>query len=360
MLQKSLFTLTAAIMLSKMSSSAQDTDSTRLLPAGLKLSGYADVYYKYNLNENDSDNKTSFTNSHNSFELGMISLKMESAFKNVGLVADLGFGKRAEEFSYNDENTRLAIKQLFLTYSPASFLKFSIGSFSTHVGYELVDAYANRNYSMSYMFSYGPFFHTGFKADMTFGSHNFMLGVFNPTDFKSATWGGIKFIGAQYGFAPSEVPFKFYVNYIGGRDTFKVYNNQLDAVIIYQLSPSFGIGYNGTYSMYKPKEGDNTSWFGSALYLNYDPSEKFGITLRGEYFDDKNGVKVFTDPAAYPAGGKVVSFTLSGNYKIGGFTLVPEFRMDHASQQLFTKQSATTATGEKVTANLLLAAIYKF
>ena len=38
-------------------------------------------------------------------------------------------------------------------------------SWATHVGYELVDAYLNRNYSMSYMFSYGPFFHTGIKAD---------------------------------------------------------------------------------------------------------------------------------------------------------------------------------------------------
>ena len=42
-----------------------------------------------------------------------------------------------------------------------------MGKWFTHVGYELSDAYLNRNYSMDYMFSYGPFFHTGIKMDVT-------------------------------------------------------------------------------------------------------------------------------------------------------------------------------------------------
>ncbi|AWO01319.1 porin [Chitinophaga alhagiae] len=352
-MKKSLFALLAVC--SAMSVSAQD--STRLLPVGFKLSGSADVYYKYNLNENDTDGKTSFTNSHNSFELNMLSLKLESSFKNVGMVADIGFGKRAEDFSYNDENTRLAIKQLFVTYAPADWLKFTFGSYGTHVGYELVDAYANRNYSMSYMFSYGPFFHTGLKADLTFGSHSFMAGVFNPTDFKSASWGGIKFIGAQYGFSPAEVPFKFYLNYIGGRDTFQTRNDQLDAVITYQVAPKFGLGYNGTVSMYNNKPADTKgSWFGSALYLNYDPVESFGLTLRGEYLSDKDGLK-FYSLAEYPQGGSVVALTLSGQYKVGGFTLIPEVRLDMASEDAFMKKAETPKSNS---ANVLLAAIYKF
>lgn len=351
MMRTSLFALLAVLL--TVSASAQD--STRLLPVGFKLSGSADVYYKYNFNKNATDNKTSFTGSHNSFELNMLSLKLESSFKNVGMVADIGFGKRAEDFSYNDEKTRLAIKQLYVAYAPTSWLKFSMGSYSTHVGYELVDAYANRNYSMSYMFSYGPFFHTGVKADLTFGSHSFMVGVFNPTDFKSATWGGIKFIGAQYGFAPAEVPFKFYLNYIGGRDTFQTRNDQLDAVLTYQLTPKFGFGYNGTYSMYK--NGISTNWYGSALYLNFDPTESIGLTLRGEYFSDKDNIKVYGDKTEYPEGGSIFAVTLSGQYKVGGFTLIPEFRLDHGSKDIFLK-------GEDVpkanSANVLLAAIYKF
>src|SRR5690606_8036161 len=80
---------------------AQPADTTQPQEA-FKLSGSADVYYKYNFNRNLTDNKTSFTNSHNSFELGMVSLKVEHGFKKGSIVADLGFGRRAAEFSYND------------------------------------------------------------------------------------------------------------------------------------------------------------------------------------------------------------------------------------------------------------------
>ena len=134
-------------------------DSTQV-PA-LTITGSADVYYKYNFEKNKSNNLTSFTNSHNSFELGMASVKLEHKTAKVDMVADLGFGKRAQEFSYNDQGILAAIKQLYISYSHASWVKFTAGSWATHVGYELVDASANRNYSMSYMFTNGPFFHTG-------------------------------------------------------------------------------------------------------------------------------------------------------------------------------------------------------
>ena len=56
---------------------------------------------------------------------------------------------RAKEFAYTDEGITQAIKQLYVSYSPAEWLKFTAGSWATHVGYELVDPQLNRNYSMS-------------------------------------------------------------------------------------------------------------------------------------------------------------------------------------------------------------------
>ena len=57
-------------------------------------------------------------------------------------------------------------------------------SWATHVGYELVDPQLNRNYSMWYMFTNGPFTHTGLKADITKGKHGFMVGISNATDYR--------------------------------------------------------------------------------------------------------------------------------------------------------------------------------
>jgi len=143
-------------------------DSSQVSAPALAVTGSADVYYKYDFGKSRYNNLTSFTNSHNRFELGMATVKLEHKTSKVDMVADLGFGKRAQEFSYNDQGILAGIKQLYISYSPNSWLKFTAGSWATHVGYELVDAYANRNYSMSYMFTNGPFFHTGLKAEATY------------------------------------------------------------------------------------------------------------------------------------------------------------------------------------------------
>src|SRR5688572_31120541 len=127
------------------------------------ITGSADVYYKYDFAKTRANTYTSFTGSHNSFALGMASVKFEHKGNKVGAVLDLGFGPRAREFSYTDDGITQAIKQLYITYSPTDWLKFSGGTWATHVGYELVDPQLNRNYSMSYMFTNGPFTHTGEK-----------------------------------------------------------------------------------------------------------------------------------------------------------------------------------------------------
>lgn len=333
---------------------AQTADSVNVSPL---ISGEADVYYKYNFNRNATDNKTSFTNSQNSFELGMLAVKLSHSFGKVSLLGELAFGKRADDFSYNDNKSSVAIEQLYMSYAATDWLKLSVGSFATHIGYELADANLNRNYSMSYMFSYGPFFHTGIKADLTAGASTFMVGVFNPTDYKYAPPGSKKYIGAQWGFSPSGSGFSSYLNYIGGKDTSGLRNDQVDLVMTYKVSDAFSLAYDGTVSHNKPKEGGSGSWWGSALYLNADFSPRLGMTLRTEFFNDKDGLKVFTDPQAFPAGGSIWAFTLSADYKIGALTLVPEFRLDHATEALFTHKQDQ---GTKNSPNVLMAAIYTF
>ncbi|SFD31211.1 Putative beta-barrel porin-2, OmpL-like. bbp2 [Chitinophaga sp. CF118] len=355
-----LLTAFAACQMFVAYSQTKDT----LQPPLVKISGSADVYYKYNFNGNNTDNKTSFTNSHNSFELGMISLKAEHEFKKGSIVADLGFGRRAAEFSYNESTDKtataeLAIKQLYLSYQVLDKLKISMGSFGTHVGYELLDAYLNRNYSMSYMFTNGPFFNTGVKADITIStSWTAMVGLFNPTDFKSASWSNQKYIGAQLGYSSTTAPLKLYLNYLEGRDTLGVQNHQIDFVAIYQVNTLLGLGYNGTVSTYKhtrDKEADPQSakWWGSAVYVNLDFTPKFGLTLRGEYFDDKDALKTF----AGTNGGNVLAGTLSFNYKVGNLTIVPEFRIDKASVDIFNKSNGAPVG---TSPNVLLAATYHF
>jgi hypothetical protein len=372
MLRKISLSIIAGLSLS--SALAQDSTATT---SPLAISGFVDVYYRFNFSNPKSDqgfnNNTSFTNSHNSFELGMASVKLEHTAGKVGFVADLGFGKRAAEFSYNERvtsasipdplglpaevpvtlNNEFAIKQAYVTYAPKDNLKFTAGSWATHVGYELVDAPLNRNYSMSYMFSYGPFFHTGVKADITAGKSGFMIGVANPTDLKSASFAQ-KFGIAQYSYGGDKV--KLYLNYVGGNWGGMQRQKQIDAVVTGAVSDMFSIGFNATLQSNKFRgqngeyDDDALTWWGSALYLNIDPSSSFGLTLRGEYVDNED--QYFS---ALPT--KIFETTLSANFKVGGLTIIPEVRLDNGKEETFVKRDGSTT---KSTVSGLVAAVYKF
>jgi len=335
---------------------AQDSTTT----TSFTVNGSADVYYKYDFGRSKANNLTSFTGSHNSFELGMASVKLDYKTPKVEMVADLGLGKRAQEFSYNDEGVLAAVKQLYISYAPNNWLKFTGGTWATHVGYELVDAYANRNYSMSYMFTNGPFFHTGIKAEAVYKSNGFMIGLVNPTDFKYVPDGvtNNKFLIAQYSFAPGDF-FKAYLNYAGGENIDTTKSKQFDIVLTSKVSPKFSIAYNGTYNRTKSYLGnklydDEKSWWGAALYLNLDATGSFGLTLREEYFSDKNGLKPYS---GWPEGGSVFSSTLSARFKVDNLAFIPEFRLDKASKPLFIDKDNEPS---KTSANILFAAIYSF
>lgn len=335
-----------------LSVSAQ-TDSTKHPADSAKKStttftGSVDAYYRFNFSDppGKTNNLTSFTNSQNSFELGMASVRVDHTIGKVSATADLGFGKRAQEFSYNDVGTTLtAVKQAYVSYAASDAVKFTIGKWATHVGYELLDAYANRNYSMSYGFSFGPFFHTGLKADISLGGKSaLMIGVANPTDYVSAPT-TVKMLIAQFSTGSKDDKFKAYLNFQGGTGV-----SQVNLVLTGTVSDQFSLAYDG--SINTTKIGTvNSSWKSHAVYLNYDPTKVFGLTLRGDYFDDRS-----LSPLS---GGKnIFAATLSGNVKVDNLTIIPELRFDNAANtSVFSNGSGA---GIKGTASFILAAVYKF
>ncbi len=354
--------LSGLVLLMSMISYGQDSTKK----GTLTINGSFDSYYRYNFhNAKDSgftNNYTSFTNSQNSFELGMASIKADYAIGKVEGFIHLGFGRRADENSYTDgdldqgKNGFISLANLqqgYISYSASSKVKLTMGKWFTHVGYEVAEAYMNRNYSMDYMFSYGPFSHTGLKMDVTLNNNfGFMVGISNPTDHSTASFANKNFLG-QIHLATTSSKINAYVNYIEGKDLSDAMTNQFDLVATGTVSGKFRIGYNGTVKIVKPDGGSSDSWWGSALYLNFDPSAIFGLTARGEYFSDEHGVA--------NVGGfgenKIFDFTLSGNIRIDNLTIIPELRLDMGEEPIFFKN-----TGEAVknTGTFLLAATYHF
>lgn len=350
---------TASVVYAPLDSAAKAPDILRKEPF-LTITGSTDAYYKADFASTKANSFTSFTQTHNNFSLGMASLKLEHKGDQVSAVADLGFGPRARDFAYTDDGITQAVKQLYISYAPADWLKFTIGTWATHVGYELLDPQLNRNYSMSYMFTNGPFSHTGLKAELSKGKHGGMLGISNASDYRMSPDGYINriFLLAQYSFIPSD-KVKIYLNYVGGKNPDTSKTNQFDAVATIKISEKLNIGYNGTINSTRLWDGskniESKAWWGSALYLNYDPQPWLGLTLRGELFSDKYQLKSFSTASE---GGNIFSTTLSANFKKGGFILIPELRLDNTEKEiLFTNKNGAFT---KSAASFLVAVVYSF
>ena len=339
-----------AILFSIFNTSFAQTDSTSP-KYSISTSGSIDAYFRssFSTPSGETNNLTSFTNSNNKLALGMATLKVDQNLGKFAATVDLGVGKRAEEFSYNDNGFLAYLKQAYLSYSVTDKLKVTAGKWATHVGYELLDAPLNRNYSMSYGFSYGPFFHTGLKAEYALSAKSsLMIGIANPTDYVT-TSSAYKVVIAQFSTKLFEDKTTIYANYQGGNTGGTTSFSQFDVVINNTLSSQFALNYDGT--VYTAKNGASTNWKSNAIYLNYDPTSTLGFTLRSEIFDDKSGL------SAGAFGTSIFANTFSMNYKIKKLTIIPELRLDNAKDNLFFN-SDNIAKGNNT--SFIIAAVYKF
>tara|TARA_B100001248_G_C27344094_1_gene437806 strand:+ start:185 stop:1201 length:1017 start_codon:yes stop_codon:yes gene_type:complete len=288
---------------------------------------------------------TSFANLPG-FAMGMANIIMSYEGEKSGFVADLVFGPRGADavFAapmldpfYRSSNI---VNQLYAYYNLSDSFTLTMGNFNTFLGYEVISPVANFNYSTSYMFSYGPFSHSGIKADIAAGENtSIMAAILNSTDMTemqdltpSGDIAGYMF-GLQLGL------YGQYINYLGGGE---LGVSHIDFTGGLDLFDGFFLGVNATsYS------DDFNEFSGIALYPQYAFSDSFSLGLRVESFKtDGPGLDADTDNT---------SFTITGSFTSGNFIFKPEFRSDTAGMPIYNDGSATDSLS-----SFLIAAIYAF
>lgn len=314
------------------------------------LSGSIDAYYRANLNGDNSTNGgivapgSSFANLPG-FALGMANVVAGYEGEKVGFVADLVFGPRGTDAVFASpiySATGNIINQLYAYWNVSDAVTLTMGNFNTFLGYEVISPTANFNYSTSYLFSYGPFSHTGLKADFALSDDwSLMLAVMNPTDITELNLNGKYAFGAQLGYSGQ------YLNYITSEGTFEI-----DYTGGFDVSDTFFLGLNAAYF-----DGDGAGSFaGVAVYPQIATSDDFTIGLRGEYFSETDGFGAIGTGLDESS---VFAVTLTGSYSIDNLTIKPELRLDSASDEsgLFLDNDLVA---QKSLSSFVLAAIYSF
>ena len=303
------------------------------------LSGTVDTYFRSSFTEDPVAPGTSFANL-NGFALGMANFIVSYEGEKSGFVADVVFGPRGSDAVFGSVgNSSELVNQLYAYYNIADGVTVTLGNFNTFLGYEVISPAANFNYSTSYMFSYGPFSHTGMKLDFSVSDYvSIMVGVFNQTDQTEANYDRYTAFGAQLGL------YGQYINLLAGEDY-----TQIDFTGGFDLSDSFFLGINATSASL----AGETGFAGVALYPQLTATDSFAIGLRGEFFSETDGF------GALVSDGDADNFslTLTGSFTSGNFMFKPEFRIDSASSEIFA--ISPTETSDNL-ASFVMAMIYSF
>ena len=310
---KICYSLLAALLIS---SSAFSQDSTKTFT----LSGSVDTYFRSAFGtENDTYDggygarpSTSFAELKG-FSLGMVNLIAAYQGEKVGFVADLVFGPRGKAAVFGTASGQAIINQMFAYYKLSDAVTLNMGQFNTFLGYEVISPAINFHYSTSYLFSWGPFNHTGLRADFAFGNGMVAkLAVMNPTDIVEFNPVNTYTFGAQIGKTGDAGG--IWLNFLYGdqdgtldeKDEYLDENGELissagtlfqaDVTLGYNLSETFYLGLNASYQTVATGEeftgpgaivdtqGDASSFVGVAVYPKMALSESFALGLRAEYF----------------------------------------------------------------------------
>lgn len=373
--------------------STQPTDSIAASAGGkFSFSGYLDTYYFGNLNNPSTRSNLGATGYERAFDqragqfgIGLIQTKATYTSDKIDGVIDLAFGPFADLGNYGNvtsiipgaTSTSLAIKQAYLTWKVSPKFSLTGGQFGTHIGYEVIDAPVNYNYSLSNLFNNGPFYHTGVKAQFAFSDKAYlMVGLVNNVDNIQDNNRAKGFI-SQLFFSPVS-GWNVYLNALlsneaNADDTGKTPGtnsfNLFDLTTTYQITEKFFLGLNAAVGSQKgeyqggPTTVDSKSWGGVALYSNYAFTSNFGLGIRYETFDNSSAIRFLRVPTTNPdvfEGRSVNSFTVTANITAadGHLLLKPELRVDSYDKNNFVDSNGNL--NKKSQTTLGMAAIFKF
>ena len=333
----------------------------------IAINAFVSTAYIYNANRPATgiNSYRVFDFNDNSFNLDVAELVVQiapSKPNDAGFRVDFTAGNSIPQIAKSQDQTvaQFDLQQAFVSYiAPiGSGLRFDVGKYITHMGYEVIEGYDgyNDNYSRSILFGYAiPFTHTGVKASYAFSSKvAAMVGVVNGWDLVRDN-NRSKSIAAQLALTPV-APLSLFLNWIGGPELAgnnHTNRNVFDLVAILKPTTRLTLGLNGDYgkesgtSLVNP--GSDATWKGVAGYATLGLTDKFSVALRGETLHDDGGVRFGTGTKTTLSEG-----TFTPAYKFTDHVLLRgEVRFDKANQPILAKRATFADKQTTVGANFI-------
>jgi hypothetical protein len=222
---------------------------------------------------------------------------------------------------------------------PDNWVQFKAGKMWTLMGYEVIDDVLDPNLSVGNQFTYlENFTNVGVGADFKLGpSFDAQLRLINGWDVVQDN-NTSKSLMARVGWTPSPAFTLGVLGYWGpeGTDNTELTRQGVDVVATFKglskttLVAQFDYGTDEALGV----GGDDATWWGVGGWIIRDLGSTTQLALRGDYIDDKDGVRtsnVFGFPVAPSR--QFGSFAATLNWRVLSKVLIrPEFRFDFSSE----------------------------
>jgi hypothetical protein len=325
----------------------------------IQANAFASFGYINNLNQPQSQGigLRFFDNRANTFSVDLAEVVLQKAVAKAG---DAGFriDVVAGTFAGLEQSAGLNLgdnadlQQALVSYiAPiGTGLRFDVGKFVTHMGYELIEGYDgyNDNYSRSLLFNYAiPLTHTGIKASYSPSSKVSLMAMLANGWDVAIDNNASKTFGAQLAIKPID-PVAFYVNYVGGpenADDNSSVRHVVDLIGTVTVNPMLSLGVNADFGTEQGSSvvtpGGDATWNGVAGYAKISTAGPFSLGLRAETFKDNGGTRLGIGEA------RVNEFTITPTFKFGSnFVLRAEGRYDSSDVAPFENDKGIAKKGQ--------------
>jgi Putative beta-barrel porin-2, OmpL-like. bbp2 len=352
--------------------------------SGITATGYVDVSWEHLSGDGAFSSFTPdrvFDARHDSFTVNQAAITIAMQPKEgFGALVNLTAGQDAEIIkSYpNTGGSAFDVTQAFVQYATGP-LTIIGGKFVTLAGAEVINPTTDSNFSRSILFGYAiPFTHTGFRGTYAFTDQvSLTLGVNNGWDQVSDA---NKDKTLEFGLTLTPIKaFTFVIDGYVGKEPLGIVNNVataaegtryiVDVVATWAVNDKFTIVAN--YDNGQQKDAsfgaskDKYQWDGAAIYFNYAFTDQWSASLRGEYFDDKDGYRTGVVDPLSGDGQKWKEATLTLGYApTKHFVLRIEGRYDKSNVDGAFIKATNSTTGrldvDDKQSSIALEGIYKF
>ncbi len=291
----------------------------------LSISSYLEAYYLRDFNNPIGNTRPGFVYSHNRTNEVNINLAfLKAAYETTNTRANLALGV-GTYMNANYSAEPGVLKNIYeanagVRISKKHNLWIDAGIFSSHLGFESAIGKDNWTVTRSIFADNSPYFETGAKISYTSASGKLFLSglVLNGWQrIQRVDGSSLPAFGHQLVYKPTD---KWTINsgsFIGSdkADSVRQMRYFHNLYVIYQMNEKLGITLGFDIGAEQKAKGSSTYnvWYTPVLIARYATTERFSLTARGEYYNDKDGVIVSTGTAQ---GFQTFGYSLNADYAI--------------------------------------------